>query len=400
MRKYRKDIEENIISILRKIKNNDQMINKVKQLAIDNGMLSGEVIRLFVNHEKIRDIGIGSLYLFMIQLFKVSQDKTINPNILDLYNPETKARFLTKLGNKSQDIYLRIFEVSSEVEYKRKKDLYELNLDDIEIILYTLRPLTNDISHVNGRIVTSYLNWCIEKELISTNLLTEKNVDWFSQFVDKDIQLYYSESEIRKIEDNCANYQDNVIVRLLFEGVQGSAMSEIRNVQRKDVNHDTNEIKVRNERGDERIVNVSDRAMNMIQNAFAQIVYIKKNGHMLPDTHMSDKTNLVENDYLIRSSLTKTISFNKEVDKIVLYRRIQTIAETLGYEKSSLTAKNIVRSGMIYEGKKILDEKGSLEREDYLNICAKYNMNPNNWYPLKRFINEKVIGKLYKNNSR
>ncbi|MFS1513068.1 hypothetical protein VQL36_11615 [Chengkuizengella sp. SCS-71B] len=396
MKIYRKELENVTISILNDIKNNQQMINKLKNRMITHGMLSGEVIRIISNPEKIKDLSIGMLYLFIIQLHSVTEDELIHPNMLGLYNCEIKSKFLTKLSDKSQYIYLRVFEISAEVEVARDTDLFDLGLDDIEIILYSLRPLTTDASHVNGRIVTSYINWSLQHGYSkgNKNELSEKKVKWFDQFVyDKNLQLYFNDSTIRKIEDDCLNYQDMVIVRLLFEGVQGKSLSEIRNIQKGNMDFNTNTVQLKDENGNERTVKLSDRAISIIERAFQQETYIKKNGQMEEDDHMSDKTKLVENDYLIRSSLTKTTSYEKEVEKMVVYRRIQTIAKTLGIE--CLTAKNIVRSGMIYEGKLILEKKGILEKEDYQKICDKFAMPKQNWYPLKKFINEKTIAELY-----
>lgn len=382
-----KDIDNLILRGVRDIKKTEKE-NRLKKEMEEIGLLSGQTRRIMLSNN-LSEIKLSMKYLILIGI-----SRTLGKEEYDLkpfYNSEIKSKFLNKYPNNTQFSYARIFEKSKQYEEQKGKDLSKFTLDEIEDVLYDLEPLTESASHVNGRIVTAYIDYVSPNK----NILKEQSMEWFSKFVDKDIQLYFTDKTIRKIEDDCVNAQDAVIVRLLFEGVQGKSLSEIRNIKKEDVyNAIDNSIEVFDEDGSSRPVTLSDRAFTLLQQAIDQEDYAKKNGHM-EDENVGLITNLVDNEYVIRTSITRTDFKNRPVEKMVIYRRIKTIGDTLGYPY--LTAKNIVRSGVIYSGKEIIEQSKDkeLSKEQYMEICFKYNIN--NWYPVKKYCNMQMIRKLYEN---
>lgn len=354
----------------------------------------------FSDMKKIKDLKLSSKYMIISTFYNVTNMKTFDLHFF--YNSEIKSKFLDKYPNDTQMAYSRIFEKSKIKEEEYKKDIAFFNEEEIEDFLYFLKPLTKSASHVNGRIISVYIDWIIEnKKLpINDNCLREKKVSYFNKFIDEKADIYFNYQTLKDIEFDCQNAQDAVLIRLIFEGVMGKSLAEIRNIKKSDVinavDYMENSIdelipmEVVDEDESKRIVRLSREAIKLLIDAVEQEQYLKKNG-VLEDESIGTITNLVDNDYVVRTSITKTDYGNRPVEKMVIYRRIKMINEVLKYDY--LTTKNIFRSGVIYEGKKLLEKNRILDKQAYLQICEKYNIE--NWYPVKNYCNVDVINKLY-----
>ena len=64
------------------------------------------------------------------------------------------------------------------------------------------------------------MNWACDKGLCQENLLSRLKTDDFNKYV-VNHEEYITEKQLRRYEDLCENYQDAVILRLLFIGVGG-----------------------------------------------------------------------------------------------------------------------------------------------------------------------------------
>lgn len=222
----------------------------------------------------------------------------------------------------------------------------------------------------------------------------------FEKFIYDDSE-YLSEKSLRRIEDLCNNYQDAVILRLLFIGVGGKQLSEIRNLKVSDVDFTNKKLRLINtlkadEKGiptkyTERIIDVDDRTLKLIEGAIEQKVYLKRNGEIAQTENNNIKpiTDLVENSYVIRASITKTDSDNAPVDKFVIYRRLSMLSDVLGIDR--FNAKFIQQSGMLYHASNIVDDEISL---DDLKIIADH-FNINSYHNLKGLITMDNIRKIY-----
>lgn len=222
----------------------------------------------------------------------------------------------------------------------------------------------------------------------------------FEKFIYDDSE-YLSEKSLRRIEDLCNNYQDAVILRLLFIGVGGKQLSEIRNLKVSDVDFTNKKLRLINtlkadEKGiptkyTERIIDVDDRTLKLIEGAIEQKVYLKRNGEIAQTENNNIKpvTDLVENSYVIRASITKTDSDDAPVDKFVIYRRLSMLRDVLGIDR--FNAKFIQQSGMLYHASNIVDDEISL---DDLKIIADH-FNINSYHNLKGLITMDNIRKIY-----
>lgn len=340
-----------------------------------------------------------------------------------IYNEEIKNRFLDKYkegGNKTYLYYRRVFEKSYDYEVMKGYDLFDFNILEIEQILKDLNPLTAQASETNGRVITAYIDWSIKPQSRSgkrteDNPLSDKHSKYFAGLIDKNRKIYFTDKEIYAICEECENAQDAVIIRLLFEGVNGRELSEISNLEKYDINWDTRELTVYETlgydaegfpvRAEPRIVQVSELCLQYLKEAINQYDYVKRNGYMEENGNITPYTNLVKNDFVIRASITKTrsydnyseTSFDMPVDVQVMHRRIKTVARTT--ERDYLVAKNIFRSGVIYHLKQRYDmNNGKLTMQDYKDVAKIFNISFA--YSIKKFCTEETIEKLYNINKK
>jgi site-specific recombinase XerD len=316
-----------------------------------------------------------------------------------IFNEPLKKSFLAdEIREGSRQSYERIFRITEKYEKKRNKDLNEFTLEELEEILYSFKANNRNTMESYGRIISSYLNWCVRNGLIKENILSDFTPESFEKYITNE-ETYISANELRRLEDNCANFQDAVILRLLFIGAGGRELSEIRNLKKNDMVF--NKLRLVNtlkygenglpEKYTERFIDIDERTEYLINGAINQKQYMKRNGQMEERDNIRDYNDLVENDYVVRSSITKTENWTAPVDKFVVYRRIQIISETLGVE---LTAKFIQRSGMIYKANQLLGGKDVEPSLDDLKMVAnQFNMKSH--HNLKGFLTLENIRKVY-----
>lgn len=315
-----------------------------------------------------------------------------------MYNEEIKNDFLDGYIEETKSVYRRIFYETSKVEELLGRDLFNFTKDEIEDVLYSLSPLTVFASRTNVSIISSYIDWAIKNGYKKTNInyFRVLPVEYYQKFVRKE-KLYVSERQLINIEEFCANAQDAVLFRLLFEIGGGKGCIEIRNLTKDDVDFRRNRLRLINEKNIEREVDVSSRCIALIGNAIDETTYLKRNGYISENTGSRGAirpfTDLVRSNYVIRNSITRTNDENIPVDKHTVYRRISMINNLFGLYPY-LSTKNIITSGMIKMVKDMLEEDGrnsdELNRYDFKRIAKKFNKTESTIYSLKKIIKDQV----------
>lgn len=313
-----------------------------------------------------------------------------------VYHAEFKDQFLATYDNETtRDDYRNTFRKISTLEQQKNKDFYDFSMDEIEQVLRHLTPKTNATAEKYGRTLSAYIEFAKNQNKIAVNILeTIKKNTWFHQFT-KEEKIYYTRDEILGILGRCENYNDTAIVKLLFAGVSGQECVYIRNLKKTDVHIETNQLTLTDEEGDQKSFTLTDDidCMAEVVEAMGEATYVKRNGFMLERENLLSETELFTNDYVFRNSNTNSENANKPIGISVINRRLKTIAETLGL--SNLTARNIYRSGIIYEAFKLYCEHGQLTAQMYGDLAKKYGFS--HWYSVSRFCTEEVILSLYGN---
>src|SRR5690606_32760586 len=146
---------------------------------------------------------------------------------------------------------------------------------EIESVLYGFEANNRNTVESYGRIISSYLNWSVKNKIREDNPLTSFKPGDFEKYLTND-EIYMSDKQLRRYEDQCENPQDAVILRLLFEGLSGKELSEICNLKKTDVDRENNRLFLMDAGSNSgRILPVEQRTIDLIDAAIAQRMYRK-----------------------------------------------------------------------------------------------------------------------------
>ncbi|PGO60627.1 phage lytic cycle repressor MrpR family protein [Priestia megaterium] len=288
-----------------------------------------------------------------------------------LFEAQTKERYLNELitngtiTEESAKTYIRIFKVTYKLEDELGKDLNEFTFSELEDVLRDFKANNRHTLISYASIISSYLNWSVEKGYTDTNELSVLKPADFVDYLDNQ-ERYFTNKQLTRWEQNFANEQDAVLNRLLFIGAGGKQMSELRNLTIHDVDFENRTIRLVNTiKADEntgkpikfterflKIEDDDDVTLELIKGAYEQTYYKKSNGDMASTSAMRTFSELVKNDYIIRASITRTENHDKPVDKHVIFRRIKMMGKL--NKIPNYTTKYIRRSGMIYFAHKLI----------------------------------------------
>ncbi len=315
-----------------------------------------------------------------------------------MYNKDAKREFLSNYPDATALVYGRVFLKSKDIEEVYGEDLYNFNFEQIENVLYDLRPTSFSAAKSNVSIISMYISWAIEKGLRNNiNPLDIVSAKELKQYIaSKPGEMYIREDEMfALIDSQLENPQDQVCVILPYFGVQGKGCAEILNLRKQDVDFKNHTLLLTDTDGSQRTLKIeherADYIFNeIIKDALEVKEYLKKNGQM--DTsrpNIREYTDLVENDYVIRTSDIRTENYNSPALPSVVYRRIAFMGEEFGLP----TIKYIVRSGMLAMARKLWKRDGELGNKQYEEIMKFYNYkNRNN---LREFITIQTIKEVF-----
>lgn len=311
------------------------------------------------------------------------------------------------ISQKTAEAYGRILRMVTKNEEDFNKDVSKFTFKQLEEVMYDFQANNRNTIESYGRVISSYLNWCVEKGKIKKNHLATFNPDSFIKYLTNS-ETYITEKQLRRWEDSCANYQDAIIIRLLFLGAGGKEMSEIRNLKQEHIDWDKGEIKLietvkEDEDGNlikynERTIYLKDEykehTLELLRGAIKQRTYLKNNGEVKDGatSRSVGYLDLVQNDYVVRPSVTRTETVSTRLDKYVIYRRMDMLAGIFGLEK--LTAKYIQRCGMIYLANELVGDAEELTLDDFKMVAKRYNLST--YHNLKGFLTMTNIRKTYK----
>jgi hypothetical protein len=317
------------------------------------------------------------------------------------FDNEIKTEFLEQFeNNDTKEVYKRIFKKSMPIETKYNENLYNFDNDMIEyFIKQYIKPKTKQSARTYCNVISSYIQWGMDKAYSKLDINPlKRNQEYFANFVENQNSLYLSKGEIEAIIFTLVNAQDSFIIQALFDGIQGSQVSELTSLTRNQVDfalENDNELILIDSKGNQRPFKADKRTLDLALLAHTEVEYYKRNGQVDYSDNIKDVVSLPSSSYILKPTATNKDGIDKAVSHYTVYNRLEMIKSLEEFEEYQdiLTTKNIVRSGMLYEAKKILDNNGTLDRTNIEAICKKYGMKYK--WSLKDFLNEETVREVY-----
>jgi integrase len=315
----------------------------------------------------------------------------------NLYNEETKERFLSQYDNEATQKTIRnVFQNTFIIENTLEKDLFEQNLTELGKSIGNVNPHTNNVARSTGRFISNYISWAIENGYRESNLNPLKGVDqeWYDKFVDRTRKIHYSFEEFLLLLEDVQNYQDKALLFLLWEGISGERFSQIQELQRNDINFDNNTVYVKER---DYHVPVSKECIEILEKAINERTYYS---YVSKSQEFKEKE-LLDSEFLIKNVKSPRTMTGSQISMAVVYNRFAAIKDYLNLEY--LTPKALEQSGMIKMSIDVYEEEGILGYDQLAKVGEKYNyskLNNNgyeyyNTYLMREFINEQNIKDLY-----
>lgn len=300
----------------------------------------------------------------------------------NIYNHSTKNLFLETLKNESsRNAFKSMLTQISKYEKEIDKNFYDMSINEAKNCIDTLTRTTLNASSTLLSKLSTYLFWTIANNFSENSVL----LSWVKTLKGSDIvsktameNQYITKKDLYNIMSLIRNAQDKALLTLLFHGVEGTELYELRHISKSDIDFNNNliHLKEHNKATYNRDVKLSVQEMDIVKEALEQTSYY------LVDIDEKGKEaiellSLTDSDYLF-----KVIEFTKKrratasdiVTRAELSRRLRGISQEV---KNPLNAGNLIASGMIYELTQLNKEFEDITDDDYIYILKKYNKKIN-----------------------
>jgi len=275
-----------------------------------------------------------------------------------------------------------ILRLADDYEDTIGKSIYNMSHSELrEMVAMQFKNTSTRTIAKNLSILRKYIDFCIDKGLVShmENRLATFTIEEAGNFVNLQAlkYRYTSPEQLKEYQVKLINYQDKAILEAAYQGIRGrtqkdATCEEIINLQidEKSVDFKNNRLILQKNNGEIRVIQVSDNTMDLFYRAQQDEEYIGNNGEETTNVKVPIKKNYVNKvgNYVFRvPGKNKYDLFNP----VMLNSRMHRIQGYVG--NKYLTINSLYFSGMITMAKQMLAEKGSLEIEDYIKICERYD---------------------------
>ena len=321
-----------------------------------------------------------------------------NIDFSQVYNSTDKERFLEQYENlNTKRAFVRIFRNTFEMENDLNKDLYYFTKEELEEFFENTTPSTPISARNYGRMIIQYIAWAVDEKIISEHPFPVQQ-HYFLRYVKSHDDQFLTKKELRYFTHYYfQNFQDGVILELLFNGVQGKEGSEICNLTIDDINEEELSLKLLDSStGRERTVFLEDeKAIEYCINANKEEQYDKRNGEIQENPRIRPYTDLaMDTKYILKNSKTNT-THSEQATRYTIYNRLKNIQkfEEVESVKHKITIKNIVKSGQLYMASKLYEEEGEFDLKQIRKICQQFGVKEH--WTMRDYLNIENILKYY-----
>ena len=294
--------------------------------------------------------------------FKI--DSVLKQEYLDA-KPESTA--------KAESFVLR---AADEYEALIGKSIYDMSYAELkEMFLMQFKNSSEGAIRKNVSVLKKFIDFCIERNVVThgENRLATFTSKEARKFVNQQALLkkYISRQKLREYQDICYNEQDKAILELAFLGVGGKGQEEIINLTIDDVDEENKMLVLTTDEGKKRLLAVDLSTIGLIKQAYEQETYVENNGKKTNNIRISEPRKMQINkvgNYVFRvpgQSKYEKFTVNLLGSRMNRYKQ--------WFDNPYLTYTSLRDSGIIQTTMDIYEEKGEVTKEDYMDICDRFN---------------------------
>jgi len=268
-----------------------------------------------------------------------------------------------------------------EYEVTKGKSIYNMHRDELNgmIAMQFNNPSVGAVTK-NVSIIRTYIDFCINKNVVThrENRLATFTVEDAKNLVNQQVLLkkFITREQLKEYQRIIFNEQDKLILELPYIGgrgrtCDGCTSEEIINLRMSDVDEENKMITLTQNDRKTRELEVETSTIELIKDAYNQKIYVENNGEMSNNLRLSKPREIVINrveDYILRiPSKDKFLKFTSNL----ITSRMSRMQKYL--DSPYLTITTLYQSGMIQSAMDIYKEKCEVDKDDYKNICIRYN---------------------------
>jgi len=268
-----------------------------------------------------------------------------------------------------------------EYEVAKGKPIYNMHRDELNgmIGLQFNNPSVGAVTK-NVSILRTYIDFCINKNVVThrENRLATFTVEDAKNLVNQQVLLkkFITREQLKEYQRILYNPQDQWILESPYIGARGRTCDgctseEIINLRMSDVDEENKMITLTQNDKKIRELEVEISTIELIKDVYAQKIYVENNGEMSNNLRLSKPREIVINrveDYILRiPSKDKFLKFTSNL----ITSRMSRMQKYL--DSPYLTITTLYQSGMIQSAMDIYKEKGEVDKDDYIDICFRFN---------------------------
>ena len=289
---------------------------------------------------------------------------------------EIKNEYLNTKPTPTAEADAFILKSADEYEKLIGKPIYNMSYAELrEMIAMQFRNSSEGVIRKNVSILKKYIDYCIDKNIVThgENRLAIFTAKDAREYVNRQALLgkYTNREMLREYQNICYNEQDKLLLELAFIGVGGRAQEEIINLTIDDVDEKNKMLTLSTDDGKHRRLSVDLSTIGLIQSTYNQESYMENNGEITENTRIPNpresQINKVERYVFRVPGKNKFEKFSVNL----LGSRMNRFKQW--FDNPYLTYTSLRDSGMVQMAIDVYEEKGEVTKEDYMNICDRFN---------------------------
>jgi len=299
-----------------------------------------------------------------------------------LVDDNIKQEYLSTKITTTAGTDISVLKAADEYESQIGKPVYNMTYGELrEMLTMQYKNSTVGVIRKNISVLKSYVDFCLEKNIVlhgENRLISVANdaETFINQHARKN--RFVDREKMREYQNILANDQDKLILYLPYIGVGGKGLEEMLNLRLRNIDRANKMLTLTTNEGRHRRLEVDTFTIELIMTVYHQEAYLENNGEPTADTRLSkmkeSKINFVE-DYVLR------IPGQKRYDQFtyaLLNSRMYRYQKWFG--NRYINYKAIRNSGMIQMAMDIVEKKGEITKEDYIDICDRFNFGVGDKY--------------------
>ncbi len=311
---------------------------------------------------------------------------------------EIKQEYLNSKPTSTAESDFYVLRSADEFEGLISKPIYNMTYSELkEMVVTKFRNTTAESINKNVSILRTYIDFCIGKNLVihGENRLDAFTYEEARRLVSKQVLLnrYPTKGDIKEYQNILYNEQDKALIELAFIGVRGrtekeNTFEEIINLRRRDIDEINNALTLTQNDGGKRILKVDQSLIQLLIDTYEEKTYTENNGEETANIRLSKiRETIINNveDFVFR--IPGKDKF-KKFTPVLLNNRMRRYQYWL--DNNYLTFNSLYFAGMLDLVMEAYEEKGEVVKDDYIDVCEKFN------YDIRYYITLKNLFEQYK----